>query len=428
MAQRLTISPTGDYFLADGVPFFLTGDTVWMAFQKLSLEEWEYVVRRRYEQGFTALQISVLPVTHDNAAGENDLHPFAMRDGRYVFSEINTAYFEKAQKMLAVVRQFGMIPFLHLFWVNYIPDTWAAKKSPATVIPFEQIEPLTAFFVKTFASYNPIYSVSGDTSFESEQVVRYYLHILDVLHRLAPHSLTTFHLQPGADPPEVLRRHPQYHFYCYQSGHSVYATGCDGERSDLLGLSAQFLGKQEKKPIVNSEPCYEGHGHGNHYGRFGVYDVRRAIWLSLLSGAKAGISYGAHGMWQMYRRGEVFNNVPFSGQPYDWRDALQFPGAWEIGFAKWLMEREGLFSLTPSQAVRARSPLVRLAEGEGILALYLPYADQVTVLRDLRRYRCDLIMLGSRRFLKPALDCTERESTLELTGCNEDCLLIARMK
>ena len=116
------------------------------------------------------------------------------RDGSYRFSEINEAYFDRAEEMLSVMKEYDMIPFLHLFWVNYIPDTWAAKVSPGTVIPFEKVRPLAAYMVERFAKYDPIYSVSGDTGFETEQVVRYYLEILDVLHEKDPQGLTTLYL------------------------------------------------------------------------------------------------------------------------------------------------------------------------------------------------------------------------------------------
>lgn len=81
------------------------------------------------------------------------------------------------------------------------------------------MEPLTRYFVHRFKKYNPIYSVSGDTKFETEQVVKYYVKVLDVLNVCDPQGLTTLYLNPAEEPPEVLRKHPQYHFYAYQSGH-----------------------------------------------------------------------------------------------------------------------------------------------------------------------------------------------------------------
>ena len=424
--DRLKVAPSGDFLEKDGKPFFLLSDTDWMAFQKLSVEEWRELVVRRKQQGFNALQISMMPIAHDNSSSEDDLHPFIMKDGKYDFSKINETYFDKAEEMLAVMREYDMIPFLHLFWVNYIPDTWAAQKSPGTVMSFEFVRPLATYFINRVKKFDPIYSVSGDTNFETDQVVKYYLEILDVLHEQDPQGLTTLHLQPTADPPEVLRRHPQYHFYVYQSGHSVGAMGNDSTQTSMLDFSKQFLDKPEKKPIINTEPCYEGHGHGCTYGRFNAYDIRRATWLSLLSGSKAGITYGAHGVWQMYHRGEPFNGINFSSLPYNWHAALQFPGAWDVGYSKWLFEHYNMFSLQPSDAMEARSELIRMAESDDMIVIYMPYHDELTVLRDLSGYTVEMVAMETKKIISPLYTVEDGKTTLHLSDCNEDMLIIAR--
>lgn len=425
---KIAISASGDHFVKDGKPFFLLSDTDWMAFQKLSLPEWEELVAQRRQQGFNALQISVLPIAHDNSSGKNDIHPFAVKDGKYQFDTIEQAYFDKAVQMLEIMEKYDMTPFLHLFWANYIPDTWAAAICPDTVIPFAHIRPLATYFVKLFDRFDPIYSVSGDTHFETEQVITYYLEILAVLHELAPDSLTTFHLQPWGDPPEVLRRHPQYHFYAYQSGHSFDEPDPRSGQTSMLTYSGQFLEKAEKKPIVNTEPCYEGHSYGHTYGRFTAQDVRRAAWMSLLSGAKAGVSYGAHGVWQMYHRGEPFNNAGFSGMPFNWRAAVQFPGAWDMGYAKWLFEAYGLFDLKPSDAIEARSVTVRMAESENTVAVYAPHPDEFTVQKDLSGYAVCMIALQSKTVVTPFYEIKNGKTKFYLTDHNEDTLMIAQKK
>ena len=423
---RLIVSESGDYLERNGKPFFLLSDTDWMAFQKLSVDEWRELVVRRKEQGFNSLQISVMPIAHDNSASENEIHPFAVVDGKYDFEKIDHAYFEKAQKMLDIMREYDMIPFLHLFWVNYIPDTWAAERSPDTVIPFERIRPLAAYFIECFREFDPIYSVSGDTKFETEQVTKYYLEILNVLHEKDPEGLTTLHLSPTADPPEVLCEHPQYHFYSYQSGHSVGANENDCTQTAMLDFSKQFLGKVHKKPIINTEPCYEGHGYGCTYGRFNAYDVRRAIWLSLLSGSKAGVTYGAHGVWQMYHAGEEFNGIAFSSLPYDWHDAIRFPGAWDAGFSKWVFEHYDMFGIKPSKAMAARSELIQMAEDENMVVIYMPYHDELTVLRDLTGYKIEMIAMDTKKMITPLYTVANGETIFHLSSCNEDMLIIAK--
>ena len=47
-----------------------------------------------------------------------------------------------------------------------------------------------------------------------------------------------------------------------------------------------------RRPVVNGEPCYEGHGKGRTLTRFRAYDVRKATWQNLFPG------HGGHHLWR----------------------------------------------------------------------------------------------------------------------------------
>lgn len=423
----IRISKEHTYFEKNGKPFFLLCDTVWMAFQKLSLKEWRELVRFRKEQGFDALQISVLPIAHDNSVGEDSVEPFCMKDGKYDFDHINEVYFDRAEKMLRVMQEYDMIPFLHLFWVNYIPETWAAAKSPDTVIPFDRIEGLTRYFLKRFDQYQPIYSVSGDTGFETETVVKYYQKILDVMYENHAERLTTFHLQPEADPPSVLCEHPQYQFYSYQSGHGAGVDGSGNpgpDQNSMLVFSRQFLEKKAKKPVMNTEICYEGHGYGFSYGRFYPADVRKAVWRSILSGASAGVTYGAHGLWQFYESDALFNNAEFSRMPYAWQTALRFPGASDAAFAKWIFEKYALWELCEFRTLDNYGGQVQQGCAKDKTVIYLPYNDDVVLEGDFSDYRFEAIGLESRQVMHPLVRGKKDETVILKTSLNEDILIL----
>ena len=424
---NISISSDNTCLLKNGKPFFMLSDTLWMAFQKLSLKEWREIVRFRKEQGFDALQISVLPIAHDNSVGEDSIEPFLLKNGVYDFEHINEAYFDKAEKMLTIMQEYDMIPFLHLFWVNYIPDTWAAKISPSTVIPFEKIEGFANYFIDRFDKYDPVYSVSGDTSFETAQVVKYYSKILDVLYEKVPERVTTFHLQPEADPPKELCSHPQYTFYSYQSGHAV-GIGSKGEvctdQNGMLQFSKQFLDKEDKKPILNTEICYEGHGHGFSYGRFYSLDVRKAVWRSILSGAKAGVTYGAHGLWQMYESESVFNNTEFSKMPYPFIHALHFPGASDAAYGKWIYEKYKLWELNEFYTLSGYGGQVQVGKSDDKIAVYLPYNDDLVLDENLKDYRLEVITMESRQILQPFVKFDSQKTYICRTSVNEDILIL----
>lgn len=64
---RLAVHPDGFLVTEEDRPFFYLADTVWMAFANLTVDEWERYLAHRRLQGFNALQISILPVTHDTS-------------------------------------------------------------------------------------------------------------------------------------------------------------------------------------------------------------------------------------------------------------------------------------------------------------------------------------------------------------------------
>lgn len=409
-----------NYFVRDGKPFFYQGDTLWMAFSKLSVEEWREVMAARRAQRFTVAQISVLPIAHDNAPDAEDLHPFALQDGRYNLSSLNDAYFDKAEAMLAETVQQGLVPCLHLLWVNYVPDTWAAAKSPDTVMSWPQMEAYLRYAVARFEKYEPIYSISGDTRFETERITDIYEKAIALMRQIAPQALLTMHLTPHADPPARLA----LDFYSYQAGHMLE------EQDNNFLFAQQFLARNDGKPILNTEPPYEAHGHGNRYGRFDEFDIRKALWMSLLGGASAGTGYGAHGMWMMFREGQRFNNIPFSGKPYHWRTALELPGAWEGAFAQLLYERYGLFGLRPASCLKNAAPQIRAGEtADGTILIYAPYGCDIATLLSADDYLCDGIEMTHKRYMKPETGRSESgEIILSMPQCNSDMLYILQRR
>lgn len=63
--------------------------------------------------------------------------------------------------------------------------------------------------------------------------------------------------------------------------------------------------------------------------------------------------------------------------------------------------------------------------GDGLVVLYLPYNDDVTVCMDLRGYNVTAAALDSRCILRPTVEYGENETTILRSSKNEDILLIA---
>jgi len=124
--MRLTVDKAKNCLAWGGKPFFYLADTAWMAFQKLNIIEYAEYLRYRKMQRFTVIQFSVLPVSHDTTTAPGDLKPFIINpDGSRDFFSYNPDYFDRAEEIVRMTAEAGLIPCLHLLWVNYIPDTWA---------------------------------------------------------------------------------------------------------------------------------------------------------------------------------------------------------------------------------------------------------------------------------------------------------------
>ncbi|GEM_PF-3266276 len=178
---------------------------------------------------------------------------FPFKGGNYGNFELNEEYFDFAEKLLEKATQKGFIPALVLLWCNFVPDTWASQRGISPVIPFPVMEKYVEYAVKKFSKFEPIFIISGDTNFGSQETIRYYLRAMEIVKNLVPSALTTLHLQPNTQlPPEIVKS-PYLDFYMYQSGH------VKNEQHFPYLLAQQFLEYPVKRPIVNGEPCYEGH-------------------------------------------------------------------------------------------------------------------------------------------------------------------------
>jgi hypothetical protein len=411
----LRISNSKDYFVRDGEKFFYLADTAWSAFTNASLDDWRYYLEYRGSQGFNAVQINILP-QHDRSESDLHLEPFEVTpSGGWNFTKVNEAYFDRAEKMVEMAVESGFVPALVVLWCNYVKGTWGSKLTPSKIIPLELIESYVEYIVERFSKYNPIFVVSGDPSFDTDEAVKYYLTALEIVKKRAPHCLTTMHLAGGVVIPEPFVHSPYLDFYMYQSSH------WKDKQFLAYELAQRFYKLPVKRPIVNGEPCYEGIGYAEgRYGRFTRFDVRKAVWQSLLSGAKAGTAYGALGIWNWHVVGKRFPVEHFWSPSYDWRTALTFPGAYDVAFAKWLFEKYDLFDIEPANdrlvKEEGRDPReveeIKVSTGKGKVVIYTPYYNYAIGLQvDGSSYRWEGVELESRRIFRPGVK-VERGYTL----------------
>ncbi|MCH8294320.1 DUF4038 domain-containing protein [Candidatus Poribacteria bacterium] len=415
----LRISKTKDYLLKNGEPFFYLADTVWAAFANLSVERWQGYLKFRRTQGFNAIQISILPITHDTSTSKKNAHPFLLNgDGNWDFYRLDEAYFDKAERMVSMAVESGFVPVLGVVWKNYVPGTSASQRSPIpSAMPLDAMKAYAKYAAERFKKYAPIFFISGDTAWDSDEEPLHYMAALEIVRRICPDSLITMHLGTRSVLPDDFAE--KVDFYMYQSGHSP-------EQKTPYELAKRHQEYAVKRPVVNGEPCYEGHGRGQTLTRFRAYDVRKATWQSLLSGAKMGMTYGGHGIWSCHSDGMGFVNPTWKFVPYDWEEALRLPGAWDVAYAKWLFEHFELFDLNPVDVLVREDEEVAVSStpDRTRIALYAPHAYDVALKLDLSGYRCEAFDLENRRPFVPTVE-TGSSSTVYLSMFNSDALFLA---
>lgn len=370
--EPIGVNTEKDGFEVAGRPCFYLADTLWSAFTNVSLSDWERYLVRRSAQGFNAVQINTL-VQADRSVPDLGIYPYASDDGSQLdFLRPNESYWERAHEMCAMAAEHGIRPVLVLLWANMVPQTWIARELPehAQPMPFEEIRRHVERVVLHLGEFDPIFFIGGDTDLEMPETQRWYGEALDVLCESSPDSLKSFHLQRGTTfiPERFVDR---LDFFTFQSGHNPSA------QARAWTLPQEFEERYPRKPIVNAEPCYEQMGYSRfRYGRFDEADVRAMAWSSVLSGASAGVTYGAHGVWSWMDEGsktspmgEIFDT------PMRWDDALGLPGAWDFGLVPRLLGLLGFRHPMPLRdCVQRDTDRIRVAEKGGRYLAYLPCA------------------------------------------------------
>ncbi|MFA9377770.1 MAG: DUF4038 domain-containing protein [Lachnotalea sp.] len=419
--SKLKIHENGSNFTLNGQDFFYLADTVWSAFTNSSMEEWEFYLEKRYQQGYSVLQVNTLP-QWDRSMSDCDIYPFASLDGqKFDFTQWNEAYYSRACKMCQMAVDKGFQLALVVLWLNYVPGTWGSRMSNINIMPKDFVAEYVSKVVDVFEEFDPIYVISGDTDFDTKESVEYYEIALDTVCKKSKDSLKAMHIKRGYDyiPKQYLDR---ISFYMFQSGHNA-----EGQEMAYV-LPENFSKKYPKKPIINAEPCYEQMGYSrNLYGRFQAYDIRKAAWSSILSGACAGVTYGAHGVWnwkKLYKKSKSLFGEGFD-EAFPMQEALLFPGAWDYGYIRSLFEMNHITELIPAQElITEKSQEIRMARTPDYrYIIYMPYTTEMVLKIEPDEYKIKVIDLETGRIARGHYEVKENGIRILMHSFQKDAVI-----
>ncbi|MGT2906287.1 apiosidase-like domain-containing protein [Streptococcus dentiloxodontae] len=425
------VSNNNRCFEKNGTKIFYLADTCWSAFTNISEEDWEYYLDYRKSQGFNVIQVNMLQ-QWDASQTKLNYKPFEVNDdGSFNYQVYNEAYFERAYRMFEQASQKGLTIALVLLWSNYLPDTWASQMplKQFGIFPKDKVADYVDKVVELYDKFDPIYIISGDTDFQTEEVVNdYYNLALNRVKQKNPNALTALHIRGReADLPKTLKENPNLDFYMYQSGHNSEF------QTMTYKLAETFYNMTPKRPLLNSEPCYEMMGYSRRvYGRFSREDVRKAAWQSVLSGAGSGVTYGAHGIWSWHNGQLAFDSSVGEAfeSPYDWHDALHFKGAWDYAFLKDFIERNDLFDLEPTQYLLENDTEdIRVSKNKDVILIYIPSNINIKLSGNLSDKKMTYLDLENKERMEAAAHylAQKNQTQIQMHRFVKDALLIINL-
>lgn len=346
---------------ADGTPVFWLADTVWAAPAHATEAEWDRYVRTRAEQGYNVVQINALPQW--DASGPPLREPFARRpDGGDDVLRPDPAYFQALERMVARAAEAGLMAAVVILWFDWTPadnEDWAGQVPRRGPFDDRSARLLARHLVARLAAYGACWIVSGDSAFRAAASVALYDAVAATARAAAPRRpVVTAHLNGSTSTSAELNARSWLDLHLFQSCHFLDSPARARRHAEVARAFSPV------RPVLNSEPCYDAlrvMGPDNEAGvRFGRDAVRRTSWVSILGGATAGITYGAHGLWPWHRGSQAYGAMHY-GEPLPWEEALALPSGYDLARLKELLAPLRWWELEPRAAPPAEPSDAALA-------------------------------------------------------------------
>lgn len=369
---QFSVSTDRRYLLKSGQPFFWLGDTGWELFHRLSREDADSYLKRRSEQGFTVIQAVVLAeldgLHTGNAYGEKPLinDDPAMPNERY-FEHVDYIIERAAVYNLTI----GLLPT----WGDKVfKNKWGAGPE---IFNEKNADVFGGWLASRYKSKNNIiWILGGDRNPRDEKDISVWRSMGKAIKRATNgKAMISYHPQPNqAGSAEWFHNEDWLDFNMFQTGHCRDVAVYDRIR--------EVYNLQPVKPVMDAEPIYEGHPvcfNVKDLGTSNAYDVRKAAYLDLFSGA-FGHTYGCHDIWQMYSD----KHEPVNGPHLFWHQALELPGANQMKFVRRLLESRPVNGRVPDQSLilennYAAAERIQAARGAGYMFFYTAVGKPFTV-------------------------------------------------
>jgi hypothetical protein len=369
--MRFKVSSNGRYFVdQNNKPFFYLADTCWLLFQRPNREELDEYLKDRAGKGFTAIQAYVIrgldkrhPDGNSSLLGEA---PFIDRDP----TKPNEAFFKHVDYVVDRANELGLVLGL------VTAKSWHVNQHPEKVFDEKNAYFFGKFLGQRYKNNAVMWYPGGDSGPGSDEAV-WVAMAKGLKDGSGGTQLVSYHGSGQTSSSTWFHQADWLDFNTIQSGHNF--------SSDSYAFVSCDHALTPAKPTVDMEPAYENHPTGAGKPRVDAHKVRTQAYSALLAGA-AGHAYGALDLFWFYKAADG----PFPKDGFqDWRTALNYPGAGQMGVMRRLFEEQPWYKLKPDQSMLASEPdsgpfrLVAARAEDGTFAIiYSPRGQNVSVHLD----------------------------------------------
>ena len=347
MIERILTSLNGRYLVTEnGQPFFWMGDTAWELFHRCTLEEAALYLDNRRQLGFNVIQAVIL-------AELDGLHvPNANGDLPLLHDDptrLNEAYFRHVDAIIRMAAERDL-------YIGLLP-TWGDKVNPMWGIGPAIFNPQNAQIYGRLLGKryrddpNIIWILGGDRPAKDDEAI-WHAMASGIIEGSIYAPFITYHPTGSTSSSAWFHDADWLDMNMLQSGHCLL----DTPNWDMITHDYNLT---PIKPVLDGEPNYEDHPIDPYkrkwepgMGRFTDYDVRKAAYRSVFSGA-CGHTYGHHSIWQFWRE----DREPMAFPNRTWERALESPGAAQLIHLKNLLLSRPYLTRIPDQDLLVDEPL-----------------------------------------------------------------------
>lgn len=338
----IRVSENGRYLVhADGTPFFWLGDTAWNGALRSTDEAWETYLADRSEKHFTGIQFVTTQWRAALANAEGMVAYTGFED-----IEINPSFFQRIDERIDAINEAGLLAAPVLLWTLGEPEQNPGK------LPEDQAIKLARYLVARYGAHHVLWILAGDENYSGETGAR-WRRIGRAVFGDTDHAPVTLHPQGMQWHFDDFSDEDWLDVIIYQSGHGDDANTLAWITS---GPPSQKWQQEPVRPIINSEPPYEDHVAYQSREPHPAYNVRRAVYWSLLNTPIAGVTYGAHGIWSWETEPAVPLNHPRSGVAKPWHEAMALPGSEDMKHVVDLFTSIDWWTLRPAPDLVLQQP------------------------------------------------------------------------